>query len=109
MNDYTNYAESTGHAADCAWVQWVIDGKFYPNPGCTCYRQVPVPKRAPWWKRIRFHKFYASWLWTSEDSPERMLLFGVAGGRVSYEPEAEYLYSLRVFLLIGKIELLWTI
>lgn len=47
--EYITYSKNTGHDANCAWVQWVVDGKFYPNPGCTCCKMVPLPKRA-WWR-----------------------------------------------------------
>ena len=49
---YLGYAKQTGHDHDCAWVQWVVDGKFYPNPGCTCCRYVPVPPPAGFFRRV---------------------------------------------------------
>jgi hypothetical protein len=53
---------------------------------------------------MKFHAAHFRWLW----SDESILLIGLAGGRVNYEPEARWLYSLRLFLLIAKIEILWT-
>lgn len=39
--EYKSHSEQTGHAETCAWVRWVVDGKFYPNPGCTCALDYP--------------------------------------------------------------------
>ena len=36
------------------------------------------------------------------------LVVGVAGGRVPYHPGARWLYSLRLLLLVVKVEVLWT-
>jgi len=24
------------HTSECAWIVWISEGKYYPNPGCTC-------------------------------------------------------------------------
>lgn len=50
---------------------------------------------------MKFHNFHFNW-------HEMMLLVGAAGGRVEYAPEAQWLYSFRVFLLVCKVEILWT-
>ena len=55
---------------------------------------------------MKFHAFHFSWILNR--NREIVLLFGIATGRVSYEPKADWLYSLRVFLGPCKIELLWT-
>jgi hypothetical protein len=52
---------------------------------------------------MKFHAFHFRWL--CED--EVVFLLGFATGRVSYEPEYKWLYSLRLFLGLFKIELLW--
>lgn len=39
---------------------------------------------------------------------EPALLVGVAGGRVDFFPTARWLYSLRIFLLFFRFEILWT-
>ena len=36
------------------------------------------------------------------------LVVGIAGGRVPFEPQAKWLYSLRVMVLFFKVEILWT-
>lgn len=61
--DYASYAKQTGHAADCAWTQWVVDGKFYPNPGCTCCRNVlpPKPRRFDFFRRL-WHRLFSAFL-----------------------------------------------
>jgi hypothetical protein len=42
------------------------------------------------------------------ESGEKALIIGVAGGRVGYLPQANWLYSIRFLLLVFKVELLWT-
>lgn len=37
-----------------------------------------------------------------------MLLFGLAGGRVDNAPDSRWLYSLRIFMGVFKVEILWT-
>lgn len=54
---------------------------------------------------MKFHAFHFSWLLYRNE--EIVVIFGVATGRVSYEPEAKYLYSVRFFLGVCKIEMLW--
>ena len=39
---------------------------------------------------------------------EIVLVIGIAGGRVRFEPQARWLYSLRLMLLAWKVEVLWT-
>ena len=83
--------------------------RFTRNPGCTCYREVPVPPMQPWWKTIRYNDFHFNWIW--DHHGEKMVLFGVAGGRApGYEDdEYNYIYSLRFsFHGVCKIELNWT-
>ena len=38
---------------------------------------------------------------------EYSLLLGVVCGRVSYEPIAKYIYSVRLFILFWKLEVNW--
>jgi hypothetical protein len=40
-SDYKRYAKHSGHQPGCAWVIWVVQGKHYPNPGCTCGKEKP--------------------------------------------------------------------
>lgn len=54
---------------------------------------------------MRFHAFHYSWLFLRNE--EYVFLIGLAGGRVDYAPEAKYLYSVRLFLGVCKIEVLW--
>lgn len=49
-DEYAQYASQTGHDNDCAWLQWVVDGKYYPNPGCTCFRYYHIPDFTRWQK-----------------------------------------------------------
>ncbi len=54
---------------------------------------------------MKFHAFHFSWLgWSNR---ELVCIFGFAAGRVGYLPEAKWLYSFRVFLLLFKVEILW--
>lgn len=39
---------------------------------------------------------------------EFCLLLGFACGRVDYRPQAKFLYSLRLFLVLFRVELLWS-
>jgi hypothetical protein len=55
---------------------------------------------------MRFHKAHFRWLCPSNG--EIVMLLGAAGGRVSYMPEAKWLYSFRLFLILFKIEILFT-
>jgi hypothetical protein len=55
---------------------------------------------------MRFHNWHFNWIFTT--NREIHFLFGVATGRVSYFPNAKWLYSFRVFLGIFKFEILWT-
>lgn len=52
----------------------------------------------------KYHNSHVSWLWNHNN--EKIVLFGVATGRVDYD--ARWLYSFRVFIGILKVELLWT-
>jgi hypothetical protein len=52
---------------------------------------------------MKFHALHFGLL--CED--EILLLFGIAYGRVQYEPEAKWLHSFRVYCLFFKVELLW--
>jgi hypothetical protein len=54
---------------------------------------------------MKFHAFHFNWLC---EYGEIHFLFGLAGGRIEYDPEAQWLYSFRLFLGVCKIELLWT-
>lgn len=38
-SDCKQYAKQSGHKPGCAWVVWVVLGKYYPNPGCTCGKE----------------------------------------------------------------------
>jgi hypothetical protein len=38
---------------------------------------------------------------------EAVFLIGFAAGRVSYDPQAKWLYSFRVFMGVFKAEILW--
>lgn len=53
-------------------------------------------------------KFHASHFTSLADSGEKALLAGVAGGRVRYDPQAVWLYSVRFFFLWYRWEILWT-
>lgn len=55
---------------------------------------------------MRFHG--ASWRCLVHRYDDSALVIGVAGGRVHYEPAARWLYSLRLLLLVVKVEVLWT-
>lgn len=52
---------------------------------------------------MRFHAYHINW----QSRRELVCLIGFATGRVNYHPEAKWLYSLRLFLLFFKIEILW--
>jgi len=54
---------------------------------------------------MKFHAFHFNWLLWRER--EVCLILGAAGGRVSYAPEAKWLYSVRLFLVVFKVEILW--
>ncbi len=54
---------------------------------------------------MKLFSTHARWLVGNVD---HALVLGLAGGRVSYLPAATCLYSLRLFLLIARIEILWT-
>jgi len=56
---------------------------------------------------MKFHAFHCRWIFSGEDG-EMMFLLGVIAGKVGYYPEAEWLHSFRVFLILFKIEILWT-
>lgn len=55
---------------------------------------------------MRYHAFHFSWLIGHQC--DQALLIGIVTGRVSYRPSAEWLYRFTVFLLIFRIEFLWT-
>lgn len=46
--------------------------------------------------------------WYGLQDKELTLLLGFTIGRVRYQPEAHWLYSLRLALVFFKIEILWT-
>jgi hypothetical protein len=52
---------------------------------------------------MAFHDCHFKWL----SGDEAIFLIGIATGRVNYEPEAKWLYSLRIFLGLFRIEVLW--
>ncbi len=52
---------------------------------------------------MKFHALHFNWLWHTE----AVFIIGIAMGRVHCEPEARWLYSLRLFCGIFKIEMLW--
>lgn len=52
-----------------------------------------------------FHAFHCNWILFRDG--EASLLFGATIGRVSYEPDAKWLYSLRVALFVCSLEILW--
>ena len=54
---------------------------------------------------MRVHDVHVSSLFVGTDGA---LVLGVAGGRVPYQPDARWLYSLRVLCLCWKVEVLWT-
>lgn len=53
---------------------------------------------------MKFHAFHFNWL----SCDEFACLTGFVAARVDYSPEAKWLYSFRVFLLLFKVEILWT-
>jgi hypothetical protein len=53
---------------------------------------------------VRLHAVHAN----SLIRPDGGLIVGFAGGRVPYDPTAKWLYSLRLFLLVTRVEILWT-
>lgn len=53
---------------------------------------------------MKFHRLHLSWIVRPN---EFHFLIGLALGRVSYQPEARWLYSLRLFVGVARIELLW--
>lgn len=53
---------------------------------------------------MKYHAAHFKWLWKDE----AILLLGFATGRVDFQPEAQWLYSFRLFLGPFKVELLWT-
>lgn len=53
---------------------------------------------------MKLHAWYCAPLWQEE----KMLLFGLAGGRVDNAPDSRWLYSLRIFMGVFKVEILWT-
>ncbi len=55
--------------------------------------------------QIRFHAVHFNWI--LRRNGEFAFMFGVATGRVSYLPEATWLYSFRVLLGPCKVEVLW--
>jgi hypothetical protein len=54
---------------------------------------------------VKFHAFHHRWKWRKGD--DKVFLFGFAGGRVKCDPQAKWLYSLRLFLGPLKLEILW--
>lgn len=52
---------------------------------------------------MKFHAYHINW----QSQRELVFLIGFATGRVSYHPQAKWLYSFRLFLLFFKIEILW--
>lgn len=54
---------------------------------------------------MKFHALHLSWLICNHG--EHALVVGIAGGRVPYDPEALWLYSIRIMLLVIKVEVLW--
>lgn len=60
-------------------------------------------------RRVRFHALHCHWLGErSGRFTEAGFLLGIYGGRVPADPDHRWLYSVRVFLFIVKIEVLWT-
>lgn len=53
---------------------------------------------------MKFHACHFRGLLSGHD---KGLIVGMAGGRVSYQPQARWLYSLRFYLLLFSIEVLW--
>lgn len=46
--------------------------------------------------------------WTGQrEASEVACLFGFVTGRVSYEPGAKHLWSLRIFFLLWRVEINW--
>lgn len=54
---------------------------------------------------MKFHAFHAHRLWYP--GSEKVCILGFATGRVCYEPKYRWLYSLRIFLLVFRFEILW--
>lgn len=54
---------------------------------------------------MKFHDCHFNWI---TDDSELRFLIGIATGRVSYEPEAKWLYGFRIFFGLFKVEMLWT-
>lgn len=55
---------------------------------------------------MKFHAFHSQWLIIRNG--EFCPILGFAMGRVSGFPDSKYLYSLRVFLILFRLEILWT-
>lgn len=53
-----------------------------------------------------FDSHFSSLIFNSER--ESAIVVGVSGGRIEFYPKARWLYSLRIMLLVFKIEILWT-
>jgi hypothetical protein len=53
---------------------------------------------------LKFHAFHFNWM----ADHDLFIVIGIGCGRVEYSPEAKWLYSFRVFLLVCKVEILWT-
>lgn len=55
------------------------------------------------WRGMKYHNHYLTWMGGGEFS----IIVGFTIGRTSYLPEAKYLYSLRIYVLFFKFEILW--
>lgn len=55
---------------------------------------------------MKYFNYHSSFLLKKDD--DSACLIGFAGGRVNFYPRAKYLYSLRIFFFIYKLEILWT-